>query len=226
MKNLIALLVFTLTSFLGVDALAAIRPYYQDIKLPTQKIIEHQNIDIPMLASTGRLKVEHAGPTSAAAASITTFIAQPDVPRNLTITPAGTTTDIESCVITVTGTDFHGASLSETFTFAANASSAVTGNKAFKTVSSVAFPANCESGGFAATWSVGIEDKLGLKRCLANAGDVVFSTFDGAYETTRGTVAVNASSVASNTFNPNGTLDGAKDVDVYFFQNYAAACQP
>lgn len=226
MKNLFALLVFTLTSLSGLDALAAIRPYYQDIKLPTQKIIEHQNIDIPMLASTGRLKVENDGPSSAAAASITSFIAQPDVPRNLTITPAGTTTDIESCVITVTGTDFHGDSLSETFTFAANATDAVTGNKAFKTVSSVAFPANCESGAFAATWSVGIGSKLGLKRCLANAGDVVFSTFDGAYETTRGTVAANASVVASNTFIPNGTMNGAKDVDVYFFQNYAASCQP
>lgn len=221
----VAVLAFIVASFAAVPVSAKIRPYYQDIKLPTQAILEKQTISDAILADTDYIVETHAGPTSAAAASITSFAHQPDVPRNLTITPTGTTTDVESCVITVSGTDYFGRSISENFTFAANASTAQTGSKAFKTVTSVAFPADCESGGFAATWIVGVGAKLGMKRCMAVAGDVFKAVFDGANETI-GTVAASASAVSGNTYTPTGTLDGAKDVSLYFVQNFASTCQP
>jgi hypothetical protein len=209
---------------LSTESMAAVQRFAHDIKLPSQVIMERQTVTTPVVATTNAVLTTNAGPTSAAALTISTGLSNPDVPRNLTITPTGTTTDVESCVITVTGTNIFGQTITEDFTFAADASTAQTGNKAFKTVTSVAFPASCESGGFAATWIVGVGSKLGLKRCLANAGDMVFSIFNGAYEATRGTTAANATAIESNTFIPNGTMDGAKDVIVNFVQNYR--CSP
>ncbi len=205
---------------------AAIRPYYQDVKFPTQKVLEAQTIASPILANASYIVSASAGSGSAAVATLTSFAHQPDVARNLTITPVGVTGDVEACVIVVNGTDYINGSISESFTFLANASTAQTGNKAFKTVTSVVFPANCESGTFGATWNIGVGTKLGFKRCMANAGDLAWSLFNGAYETTRGTVASSASAVSSNTFIPNGTPDGSKNVLLYFVQNYASTCQP
>jgi hypothetical protein len=216
MKNFTAILLL----LFGATAFAGIKPYYQDLKLPTQAMMEHQQWATPIVATTNYIVTTNAGPTSAAAAAITTFAHQPDYPRNLTITPTGTTGDVESCVITVTGTNFFDRSITEDFTFAADASTVQTGNKAFKTVTNISFPASCESGGFAATWIVGVGSKLGLKRCMDAAGFSVFSAFNNAYETTRGTTAVSATAVESNTFIPNGTMDAAKPVDLFFIQNF------
>ncbi len=212
-------------SFAALPAGAVVRPYYQDVKLPTQKVMEYQNIVAPIVATTNRILTTNAGPTSAAVKVISSFTAQPDVPRNLTITPTGTTGDVESCVIAVVGTDYLGRALTENFTFAADASTAQTGNKAFKTVTSITFPANCESGGFNASWIVGVGSKLGLKRCLNVAGDVFKVNFDGANETV-GTVAASTSAVSANTYTPTGTMNAAKDVGLYFVQNFASTCQP
>lgn len=185
-----------------------------------QVIAEYQSITTPIVATTNYIKTTYAGPTSAAALTLTTFTHQPDVPRNITITPTGTTGDVESCVIVVSGTDIFGHSISENFTFAADASTVQTGTKAFKTVTSVLWPASCESGGFAATWIIGVGSALGLNRCLAVAGDVGHATLGGVKEATAPTIAANASVVASNTATLSGTLDGTKTVQLLFYQNY------
>jgi hypothetical protein len=192
----------------------------RDAKFPTQAMLEHQTITTPIVATTNQIKTTYAGPTSAAAVTLTSFTAQPDVPRNITITPTGTTGDVESCVITVTGTNYFDASISENLTFAANDSTAQATAKAFKTVTSVAWPADCESGGFAATWIIGVGDVLGLKRCMDKAGHVAFAVFDGAYEATRPTCVADADEIEKNTCDINGTLNGAKDVELFFVQNF------
>jgi hypothetical protein len=203
---------------------AYVVPTNRDLKPASQVMLEKQDFGTPVAASATRLSSGVAGPTSAAAATISSFTLQPDVPRNIVITPGGTTGDVESCVITVSGTNYFGATITETFTFAADASTAQTGSKAFKTVSSVAFPASCESGGFAATWSVGVGEKIGLKRCMANAGDWVWSEVAGAYEATRATIAASASAVESNTADFNGTMNGSNRFLGFFVQNFA--CLP
>jgi hypothetical protein len=139
----------------------------------------------------------------------------------LTITPTGTTTDVESCVVTVSGTSILNKAITETFSFAANASTATVGVKAFKTVSSISFAADCESGTFAATWIVGVGDVLGLKACMAKAGHVIQTVFDGVYEGTRATCVADADEVEKNTCDINGTLNAAKDVEFFFMQNFA-----
>lgn len=193
-----------------------------DIHLPTQYTIERQTIS-PGLSTTSTILSANAGPTSAAATTISTFLAQPDVPRNLILTPGGTTGDVEACVVTISGTNIKNQSISETFTFAANASTAVTGSKAFKTVTSVSFPANCESGAFAATWSLGQGYKLGLRNCLANAGSYFHTSYNGIKEVTAATVAASASAVESNTIQLSSMLLGS-DVVAYYVQNFA--CSP
>jgi len=200
--------------------------FFQDVKFRTQAAIEKQEFTNPAAAGTADILSANAGNTSAAAASATTFVAQPDVPRNLVITPGGTTADVAACTINVVGTDFHDESINEDFAFLANASTATTGSKAFKTVTTVSFPAACEDSPFGATWSVGYGEKLGLKRCLAVAGDILFSTVAGAKEGTAPTMAADAANIEGNTADFNGTMNGSNDFILYFIQNFAQGCQP
>jgi len=212
---------FLLLAFLVPSlAHAYVVPTYRDLKPASQVMLERQTISDADLADDDGILNDNAGGSSAAAASVTSFLAQPDVPRNITITPGGTTTDVESCDIVVSGTNIKNASISETISFAANASTKVAGLKAFKTVTSIAFPANCESGGFAATWDVGWGDVLGLKNCMDSAGDVAWAVFNDAYESTRPTCVADADEVEKNTCDINGTLDGAKDIKIMFVQNF------
>lgn len=203
---------------------AYVVPTYRDLKPASQAMLEYQRIAAPVVADNDRVKTTYAGATSAAAVTLSSFTAQPDVPRNITITPTGTTGDVEDCVITVNGTNFYSAAISETFTFSANDSTLVSGAKAFKSVTSVVWPANCESGGFAATWIVGVGDVLGLKSCMKQAGDVAWAVFDGVFEGTRATCVADDDEVEKNTCDINGTLNAAKNVDLYYVQNFV--CKP
>lgn len=101
-----------------------------------------------------------AGGTSSAAATVSTGFTQPALPRVLTITPGGTTADVAACIITVSGYDPAGGAITDTFGFADNATATSVGRKVFQRVSSVAFPANCEDGGFAATWTIKSADRF------------------------------------------------------------------
>lgn len=209
-----------LTCLISSPAHAVNQRLFRDIKLPSQQMIEKQTISAPAAAGTTDILNASAGPTSAAAATVTTFAAQPDVPRNLVITPGGTTGDVESCIITVTGKNFYNSTITETFSFAANANTATTGAKAFKTVTSVAWPADCESGGFAATWSIGYGEKIGLNHCLDAAGHSMFSTVAGAYESTRATIVADADEVEKNTADFNGTMNASNNFEIFFIQNF------
>lgn len=220
MRNVFGFIIVLLTAQFALAIPLAVSR--RDAKFPTQQMVEKQSFDNVLASNASTVKASgYAGPTSAAAVTLSSFDAQPDVPRNLSITPGGTTGDIESCVIVVSGTDYQSHSISENFVFAADATNKVSGLKAFKTVSSVLWPADCESGSFAATWSIGTESSLGLKRCINNAGDFFFSLLNGAKEATAPTLHPSGdSSVASNTVLFNGSLDGVNDFVLYFMQNY------
>lgn len=209
---------------------APVRRLYQPVALPHdssgngQEMIEHYLVT-PIAASTNYVLLANAGPISAAVTVVSSFSHQPDVPRNLTITPGSTTGDVESCIVTVSGTSAVDKAISETFTFAADASTAQTGSKAFKTVSSASWAASCESGGFAATWTIGVGEKIGLPRCMAN-NYVIQTNVGSTIESTRPTVAFSAAAVESNTLDFNGTMNGSNIFDVFFIQNFNSACFP
>lgn len=220
MKLLITLMA---TLFVTLTANAQnVQPFYRDIKLPRQAVVEVQNFGALIAASATNMASGYAGPTSSAATTLTSFSAQPDQARNLVITPGGTTADVAASTITVNGTDISGRSISEGFVFAANASSATTGAKAFKTVTSVVFP--LEDSPYGATWSIGFGEKIGLRKCMDDAGGWVQSSAGGVKETTAATVTANASTLSLNTADFNGTMNASNVFKGYYMQNYA--CYP
>lgn len=132
--------------------------------------------------------VAGAGNLTINGASATGGVATFDVPRTITIvsTNAGDTTQ----TATVTGTDVYGLAVSELIAF--NGTTAVTGQKAFKTVTRVAISAALAGNG-----SVGSTDVFGLPY-RANTRNYVLTAWNGAFVTT-GTFAGADATVATTT---------------------------
>jgi len=132
--------------------------------------------------------------------------------RNIVITAGGTADDIKAVQAVVHGTNIAGETISETMpAFTVNTAGAVTGSKAFATVTSVVVPAMDGAG---VTVDVGFGVKLGLPYKLAR-NTCHFAFFANAKESTAPTVAVSASAIESNTMTLNSTLDGSA-IKAYF----------
>lgn len=144
---------------------------------------------------------------------VTTGITNPDVPRNITATTAGTNTDVKAVAVTVTGTDINGNAISEALpAFTVDTNGTVTGSKAFATVTSYSVPAMDGTG---ATVSIGTGAKLGLPEPLSR--DTVEAAYlNGVRESTRPTVAFSSSAVESNTATLNSTLNGNPVIVDYY----------
>lgn len=65
------------------------------------------------------------------------------------------------------------------------------------------------------TISVGWGDKFGLPYKLYADELVILKLFDKAVESSAGTVTADATDLEKNVFDPNGSPDGAKDIDLY-----------
>jgi hypothetical protein len=157
--------------------------------------------------------VAGAGNLTINGGSATGGVATFDVPRTITIvsTNAGDTTQ----TATVTGTDVYGLAMSELIAF--NGTTAVTGQKAFKTVTRVAISAALTGNG-----SVGSTDVFGFP-FRANTRNYVLTAWNGAFVTT-GTFAAADATVATTTTNDvRGTYavpdaaDGSKRLTLWMF---------
>lgn len=179
---------------------------------------EYQSIATPAVPSATYIIASSSSPHTTGL-NLTTFAHQPDFPRVLTVTPAGTTADVTACTVTVNGTNIRGKTISDTFAISATQSSATTGVNAFKTVTSVVIPAACETSSSATSWKVGTAAALGLDRCLNYAGDFIQASLNGVKETTAPTIVANATLVENNTAALNSTLNGDL-VQLMFIQNY------
>lgn len=173
--------------------------------------IAHLNVagdEAPAAAAAG---VHAPVPSNGSQQVITTGFTQPDVPRNISATAAGTAGDIKAIAVTVTGTNFKDEVISETLpAFTVDTEGTVQGNKAFKTVTSWTLPAHDGAG---ANTSLGWGNKLGLPFALEH--NTILATFlDGVREAALPTVAVDADNIESNTVLLNSNLDGS-DVDLY-----------
>lgn len=169
----------------------------------------------------------HAAITGSASVvtTVTTGITNPDVPRNLSVTPAGTTADVAAGDVTITGTNVEGKVISEAFTFLANASTATVGVKAFKTVTSIAIPIQ---DGAAATFSVDTGAKLGIgMRNIASMPIKVLARSSTGVETLEdaSASAFSATLVESNTVTTTTTMDAAVGFRVYVL-NYKFHINP
>jgi len=214
---------FLLIALVTVTGFGAVERRSLDIKLPTQQVLERQVIASPGASTTTTVLSSVQGPSSAAATSVSSFSGQPDVPRALVVTRGGTTgPGLVACTVTITGTDINSDSISEDVVLASG-QSAQEGYKAFKTVTNVAWAASCEQGNYSTTWSVGRTNRLGLKKCMRNAGNFFQATYNDAFEATRPSVRAASSVVSSNTIWLSTVL-GGQDVEAFFAQNFL--CRP
>jgi hypothetical protein len=130
----------------------------------------HDVFAAPAAAAVDTIVASVAASNEAAGADLT-IAAQPDIPRNLSITADAAQTE----KITVTGTDQFGNAQTEEITF--NGASTVAGTKVFKTVTTVH---QAQRSG-AANISVGVGSLLGTSRRVVGLGLTggVYTTANG-----------------------------------------------
>jgi len=103
--------------------------------------------------------------TTTDAVTKTTFLNAMPACRNVTITSGGTAaSNIAAGTIVITGTDINGDPITEDAAVTADTALTFVGTKAFKTVTSILFPAMA---GTSATFKAGWGDKYGLPYMLA-----------------------------------------------------------
>jgi len=144
---------------------------------------------------------------SLASGGVATF----DVPRNVIVDAAGAAT----AVLTVTGTDVYGIPMSEAITL--NGTTAVSGKKAFKTITNIAASAA------ATDFFVGTGDVFGLP-IRADSRNYVQTAWGGAFVTTGTFTAAVTTSPATTTtgdvrgtFAPADAADASKRLTLYVF---------
>lgn len=215
MKNylLVAILLMVSSVFAAYDLNDG-----RDIKFPTQQVLERISFATPVLGTASYILLNSTGDTNGAGKTITTFLNQPDYARLVVVTPSASTADVKAGNVVITGTNIYGKIITENLAFTDNQSGATTSTKAFKTITSIAFPA--EDSPYTATWNVGVTDALGLNHCMTVAGDVAWATFNGVYESTRPTCVANATDVSKNVCDINSTLTGSAKVQIYYVQNF------
>ena len=149
--------------------------------------------------------------SSEAAVVKTDAITNPAYPRNLVVTPGGTTADVKAGNVVIAGTNILDEPISENFAFLDNATEATTGNKAFKTITSITIPIQ---DGNAATFAVTTGEKLGLPFMLDH--NTLFRAIrNGAVEANAPTVAVDDDEIEKNTVTMHSALNGQK-LELYF----------
>lgn len=150
-----------------------------------------------------------AGPLTLNGSLVANGVAVLDVPRNLIVDSGGA----DDAVLTITGTDAYGAKLVETVTL--NGTTAVSGKKAFKTVTGISASKAIANSAF-----VGTGDVLGLPVKLPAAGWVVRELEDGGTASSgtlvaglaRDTVSTATSADVRGTYDPNSACDGSKAI--------------
>lgn len=172
---------------------------------------------------------------TATSGSVTTTIlptAQPDVPRALSVTFAGTAGDIKAVAVTITGKNVEGKTITDTFTPTVDTAGTISGTKAFKSVTSISVPAQDGAG---VTVAVDTLDLLGLNHRLptgtTTANVRIVSTSNvknitaanlGAngvktLQSTPSAVAVSPSLVESNTVTPATLPDGTFHMSIHYY---------
>lgn len=173
------------------------------------------------VAAASATAVHAAIASTVAVQTITTGFTNPDVPRNITITFGGTTNDIAAGNFRVTGTNVEGKVITEDIAAADNQTGTITGNKAFKTVTSLRQPI---ADGTGATYTVGYGSKLGLNhRLVSGATSMVViqdDIIDGNQPTQQAAPSgstVDAEDVENNTVTPATAPNGTTFLTVLYW---------
>lgn len=175
----------------------------------------------PVVADADGLKVATA--TVAAIVAVTGFLA-PGVaalaagPRNVTFTTAGSTPSDAPANAVVVGTDINDDALSETVTLAQTGTIA-SGVKAFKTITSVTYPA---ADGTDATVAIGFGVVMGLHSKIKSRAGAVAVLMENEAGTVKagdalaGTYVDAATSPPHGSYTPGTAADGSNDYAVWY----------
>ena len=170
----------------------------------TNAPVLHYNLTTPYIGTA--TKCHAASLLTTSIQTISTAITNPDFPRILSV--KGNDVNVTGNVV-ITGTDINDDALTETI--ALNAANEVFGTKAFKTVTSYTIPVYAVGG--TESVSIGMSDSFGFPLAISNTALVLAADFDGSAD--GGSVTVGATAALS-LYVMSGTLDGAKDVDLWF----------
>jgi hypothetical protein len=158
-----------------------------------------------------------------------TITSVPDVPRNITVTLAGTTASIGAGNIVLTGTDWAGGPITENIAVTAATGGLLSGNKAFRTLTSLSYPATTGAG---VTATVGYGSKLGLNLPNLSTGVVrVWAKPAAGQESNTETLiaptasALDPTVVSNNTITVNGTMNSVIEYVAYVL-NYNWVIHP
>lgn len=144
--------------------------------------------------------------TDATQEGIIAGITNPDVPRVVSV--KGNASGITGNVV-VHGTNINDEVISDTI--ALNGSTEVAGAKAFKTVTSIDYPAETHVG--TDTVSIGRGVKIGFPTPIPNANLVLATSFDGSVDSS----TITASSTTEGSLAAiAGTMNGVKLVELFF----------
>ena len=136
------------------------------------------------------------------------FLAQPDFPRNIVVTPSGSATGS----LKITGTDISGAVITSNLTF--TTTGAVSGLAAFATVTRI-------DGTFtqtvARTLKIGTGDVLGLNQKLAT-NTVQMAALNDVREATAPTVTVSSATLSLNTIDLQSSYATTSPIKIWFFK--------
>lgn len=167
-----------------------------------QSFVAHEHIVAALGATLSPLATVTLTTPVVHAAS-TTFLVQPDVPRNIILTGNAGANE----VVTVNGKAADGVTaVQEVFTL--NAATPQVGAKAFKTLTSVTYAAGTHTCAFV------FGDVLGLHAKLSGSNIKIAWNFDNSIDA--GTLATSATVLASNTYTSAGALNGTKPVDLFY----------
>lgn len=139
------------------------------------------------------------------------FAAQPDHPRNVTVT--GNDANVSGDVI-IEGFNAAGGPITETI--ALNGTNTVAGSKAFASVTLITLPAYDTAD--TERVRVGVGAKFGLPVALSR-NTVIAAFLDNVREGTAPTVTVSAEAIEANTVTLNSALDGS-DVTVDYYETH------
>ncbi len=192
-----------------VDATIAASVYIMPGVVEKGSGFVHDIWEGPVVLDVDRILEDNAS-SATVTTTVTTFAAQPDVPRNITCTPTGTTADVAAGDVVITGTNVLDEVITEALTFAANASTVTAGAKAFKTVTSILIHVQ---DGAAATFDVGVGDQIGLSRVVSDIPPISKASLDDVIESTDPTVAP-GTTVEASTINLDSAHNSTQ-VDVW-----------
>lgn len=145
-------------------------------------------------------------------------LTDPDVPRCLTVTLGGTSGDIATGTVVISGYNVEGKPISETFTTTANTAETLTGSKAFKRVTRAVISAQ---DGAAVQLSIGVSTRIGINHRLVpgqTTVKVLQATSIEATPVIQGvpTVVIDAEEVENNYVIPATTPDGTTFLSILY----------